>query len=412
MLSEICIDKVSASAPDPVSESSIEGLRFEENHCESIADGQGWFHLKTGSSPGPLVSDFVTHEADFSYSTYGIHVGQDDRLTFFGPEDQLITGYFVDCRIGSRTSGQACQFAFYPSPRRRLVIPRGVAHTFDGLAHILTRDEPVWHSDVGNEAWNIDNDLISVSRDTEFSKFPRVQPNRHRLPDAAHHFMSCLSQELLENPKSYLARYQVNIGGVDQYVMLEPKNWEVNPVELQSALKIKTPKGLSLRRARYAATGPKSWTLVPSTASCIADVLSFKGTEGEFAGPLRYHLRTRKFYTFLTEGAVVEIQSLDLRHAPQWSDLVTTALITEPRIVLAVEPGVGYRIRASKDIVVRCEHEVFVAADEPREDLPTFGTDLRHLDHGELIPAVRVAEIECPPSITRLLARAEQANQQ
>ncbi|GGJ49271.1 dTDP-4-dehydrorhamnose 3,5-epimerase family protein [Pseudomonas avellanae] len=92
------------------------------------------------SSPGPLISDFVTHEKDFHYSTYGIHVGQDDRLTFMGDSRTQIDVFFVDCREGSATLHQIVRLRFKPSLERRLVIPRGVAHTFDNLEGIVTRD--------------------------------------------------------------------------------------------------------------------------------------------------------------------------------------------------------------------------------------------------------------------------------
>src|SRR3954454_12096135 len=74
----------------------IEGLCFEENCLHPINGPQGWFEWKLSSSPGPLISDFVTHEQGFQSSTYGIHVGQDDRLTFMGDSSRPIEGFFVD----------------------------------------------------------------------------------------------------------------------------------------------------------------------------------------------------------------------------------------------------------------------------------------------------------------------------
>ncbi|GAA4660854.1 dTDP-4-dehydrorhamnose 3,5-epimerase family protein [Bartonella pachyuromydis] len=95
------------------------------------------------SSEGPLISDFVTHESSFNYSTYGIHIGQDDRLTFMGDNGKYIHGHFVDCREGSPTLHHHVAIAFAPSVYRRLIVPRGVAHTFDNIERIVTRDEPI-----------------------------------------------------------------------------------------------------------------------------------------------------------------------------------------------------------------------------------------------------------------------------
>src|SRR5438309_623991 len=62
----------------------IPGLVFEANTTTVLDRRDGWFSLKLGSSPGPMISDYITHEAGFQCRTYGIHVGQDDRLTFLG----------------------------------------------------------------------------------------------------------------------------------------------------------------------------------------------------------------------------------------------------------------------------------------------------------------------------------------
>ena len=48
-------------------------------------------------SCGSGVTDYVTHESNFKYSTYGIHIGQDDRLTFLGVS-QKVEVSLIDCR--------------------------------------------------------------------------------------------------------------------------------------------------------------------------------------------------------------------------------------------------------------------------------------------------------------------------
>lgn len=195
----------------------IDGLRFEENIVRPIDAGQGWFNLKICSSPGPLVSDFVTHGEDFEYSTLGIHIGQDDRLTFFGDCTQEISGESVDCREGSATLHKRVVARFAASPYRRLVIPRGVAHTFDNLQGIVTRDEPVWHASDDNPHWNVNNDLVSILRDAP--EFPVVNVNEFRMPDELHLFLTRLSQEVLGDPKAYFTRFRLKIGGEERYVM-------------------------------------------------------------------------------------------------------------------------------------------------------------------------------------------------
>lgn len=124
-------------------ETEINGLCFRSNTFFEQDSPSGY--SKLASSVGPLVSDYVTHQANFHYDSYGIHIGQDDRLTFFGGNGKAIIGYFIDCRRNSSTFGLRCVLKYRASPKRRLVIPRGVAHSFDNLAKVVTRDEPVWY---------------------------------------------------------------------------------------------------------------------------------------------------------------------------------------------------------------------------------------------------------------------------
>ena len=60
----------------------IEGLKVEQNCCVDEQFVGDIKISKTASSCGPLISDYVTHEKAFLYGTYGIHIGQDDRLFF------------------------------------------------------------------------------------------------------------------------------------------------------------------------------------------------------------------------------------------------------------------------------------------------------------------------------------------
>ncbi|VVP79728.1 dTDP-4-dehydrorhamnose 3,5-epimerase family protein [Pseudomonas fluorescens] len=394
---------------DYTSEFSISGLKFEANQSLNIPCGASLFNHKLISSAGPMISDFVTHEANFNYSTYGIHVGQDDRLTFMGGDRRRIEGYFVDCREESPTLHQIVRLRFNTSLKRHLVIPSGVAHTFDNLEHVVTRDEPVWYSDTNNSAWSIDNDLVSVSRDTRLEDFPVVRPNKLRLPNEAHTFLSKISQSLLENPKAYLARFAVSIAGTETYVMLEPKQWSDDEGYLAELISNVTSPGVIAKRNRYALTGQQSFTLVPNTDSCVADVLILKENASSIAR--RYwHARTRKIYTFLNnEGSVIEIDCIDLRkNSPTYGKEYTSQVICDPRISLWIDQGIAYFFRCAEDMIIRCEHEVFVDINEPRGDLPMFGQDMISLPNNEAYPNLSLPVLKCPGEVVYKMAQFEQ----
>ncbi len=390
---------------------AIGGLAFEHNDVIDLKHPPGWFSKKLLSSPGPLISDFVTHEEHFAYGSFGIHVSQDDRLTFMYAEpsmDKWILGSFVDCRVNSPTLKLRIDILFRPSIYRRLIIPRGVAHTFDGLEKVVTRDEPVWHSSPSNADWNVDNDLISVDRSLPLSKFPEVQPNLYRMSDALHCFQSRLSQELLRTPKSYLARYPITIAGERRFVTFKAKEWGDNEDnEVSALLAVELPSGVKFFRSRYALTGPRSWTVVPNTDACVADVMLLPCAA---TAPRKVvHHRTRMWYTALSsEGATLEISSLDCRRdSPEFHKEVTVRTVCDPRVSIMIEHGVAYSIRCSKTVILRAEQEIFAATNEPRGDLPIFGADSSFIEADMMPPSIDVPTLSCSQAVVRMLAAAE-----
>lgn len=55
----------------------IEGVKFEPNVVFFKREkSDDICRVKFASSPGPLISDFVTHQANFKYATAGIHVSK------------------------------------------------------------------------------------------------------------------------------------------------------------------------------------------------------------------------------------------------------------------------------------------------------------------------------------------------
>lgn len=394
---------------DDSSEFVIGGLKFEANQSSAITNASGPFQLKLISSAGPMISDFVTHESGFHYSTYGIHVGQDDRLTFMGGAGKKIQGYFVDCREKSSTFHQIVRLRFSSSFNRRLVIPRGVAHTFDYLEGVVTRDEPIWYVDCDNPAWNIDNDLVSISRDSRLDDFPSVRVNRLRLPDEAHIYLSKLSQSLLESPKSYLARYPVTIAGVETFVMLEPKVWSNDAEYLSRLISSVDIPGVQIKRNRYALTGGQSYTLVPNTEACIADVLILKADD-QRAKIFYWHARTRKIYTFLNnEAATISVECIDVRpQSPTYGRMFVFSVPCDPRISVWIDQGIAYVLRCSLDTIIRCEHEVYADINEPRVDIPMFGQDMIRLFDHEPYPSTNLPTLKCPGAIVYKMAQFEQ----
>lgn len=127
-------DKSTQSVPEWEPVKNIDGVGW-------VAHPVFWSGPKSGFVPlvdaRPLY--FVDHgTAHYAHDAYGIHLGQEDHLTFVGPHDQTVTLRLADTRKHSATFGHEVTVAFQPSALRYLKIPNGVAHAFDGLENITT----------------------------------------------------------------------------------------------------------------------------------------------------------------------------------------------------------------------------------------------------------------------------------
>lgn len=102
----------------------IEGLRWVRN-----------IDIPTGPRSsillgGKISTAVVRQPGHFTeYSIWGIHLATDDELTFVQKgDDKPIVVRCLDCRRGSPTLHNYLEIETNPDTRKRLVIPRGVAH--------------------------------------------------------------------------------------------------------------------------------------------------------------------------------------------------------------------------------------------------------------------------------------------
>lgn len=201
-----------------------------ESLIEEILPGLYWFQVKCRFEHGVTkrlphidshIRDFVTHEPAFKYNHFGIHVGQDDRLTFFGDSSRVVTGEFIDCRKGSSTLHKRVTVEFSPSPARCLVIERGIAHTFDGLGDILTLDEPVWFVSEANPDFNMGNDIINFSRRAHAKDWPIVEINQLPIPSVCYAYITARQHmTLVKNSLHYPYRIKTLIGNEERYLSI------------------------------------------------------------------------------------------------------------------------------------------------------------------------------------------------
>lgn len=163
----------------------IHGLDWESNW--RIENGQDSYVVPFATIR-PV--NIVFHgEEKFDYAQYGIHLGQEDNLTFLGPSTQIITGQFIDCRRNSPTLHKRVTAQWNPTSQRFLRIPPGVAHAFDSLENIFTinaykqylPDPNVWLA--GQTAWNAGSDVVNFEMDVTDDLLPIVEPNQNEASD-------------------------------------------------------------------------------------------------------------------------------------------------------------------------------------------------------------------------------------
>lgn len=190
--------------------SRIEGLRVE--NCDIQADSSHSPAIRRIVSDRSANVVFHGHREHFKYDFYGIHRGQEDRLTFIGPNGRLIDADFIDCRMDSPTWGARIQQQFTTSLAQSLVIPPGVAHIFSHLEGVYTLNtyvtylpEPnAWLS--GEIEWSVNSDTINIPRGVADDILPKINVNALR---ASALFYRLTAQNVSENLDGIVPEYPV-----------------------------------------------------------------------------------------------------------------------------------------------------------------------------------------------------------
>ena len=388
---------------------AIDGLRFEPNVVLASDDGAGTRQTKVISNTGDIVGHFVTHAEDFRYRDYGIHVGQVDQLTFIASPAKTIKGIFIDCRKQSPTCGLALTLEFSTSSARKLVIPNGVAHTFEDIADVVTRNDMKLFSDPYNPSWSVENDNHTFLLDTPADQIPRLEVNRYPLPFSAAVMFFRMQQEIMRGGRTVDEKpVQANIGGSLHQLVTSHEN-PSRPLEMPSSEGCEIP-GFAFAVNSFFASAPNSWCVLPSTPSCVMDMVlyEFQTDRREVHG---MHTRHEVLHTFMDRtGDQVFLDLLDLRSdSATFRDTAELTITCDPRFHVRIPAGVAYRYRGYGNFTIRVEYALFMDENEPRRDLPPIGSDWLTIQGGDLIlrDGVVTPKIPAPPEGLWFLLRKE-----
>ena len=142
-------------------------------------------------------------ESEFKYGQYGIHLGQQDTLTFLGDKNKKILAKFIDCRKNSPTFKSELSFYITPSSARTLIIPPGVAHTFHHLENIFTLNSYTLFlptiDQLASKAlmWSPNNDVINLPEDIEINDIDGYEPMTEEASDLVYHRIADIQHEIL-----------------------------------------------------------------------------------------------------------------------------------------------------------------------------------------------------------------------
>ncbi len=174
---------------------SLDGLEFRKNYL--VQSGTNSYYVIENPSGG--VTDILYYDQEYDDPWLGVHVGQVDRLTFFGADTTRIRAVFVDCREGSSTLHKKIEVIFSPDPCVHLIIPSGVAHAFSGMQHVTVRVESLWFMPDGeNQDYDMSNDSIAFHID-ESRSWPTIKANTLPVPDAVLKYVVAEQRKAVES---------------------------------------------------------------------------------------------------------------------------------------------------------------------------------------------------------------------
>ena len=378
---------------------NIEGLEWRENW--RVENGPDSFVV-----PFPRLrsAQLVFHGvSEFSYRQFGVHLGQDDILTFLGPSSQTITGHFIDCRKDSPTFGQRDDFEFSASSGRALVIPRGVGHDFDGLENIFTLNTyelflPAPDDWVSSD-WKPKSDVINVPSDVEPGEVPAFTPNPLLAGDKWYQLVA-LQQKvmipLLSHEYPVTKEIQFDDGQSHRVALLKRATKEKRP----DWEPIEGIGGLGWVNLPYVASGPESG-FVPLLEPYPLYFIDH-GQTGYTHDAFGIHMGQEDHLLFAgNPDQVVSLEVMDTRDtSPTQGARFTIKFNPDPTRYLKIPAGVGHALSNLENVYTINRAAVYLPEENAKNYLP--GNDVLDWPRSNPeVPKLKANTRNAPPEFYR-----------
>lgn len=330
----------------------IDGLRFEKRWR---ADNGEDSYVVPYATVRP--TNIVYHgESKFDYGHYGVHLGQEDRLTFLGCSHSKIRALFLDCRVYSKTRGCKIEVEFGPSSARTLCIPPGVAHTFLGLENVFTINDyniylpPPENWVDGNTEWDLDSDIINIPVDIDPDVAPSFVPNKEKASNLLYRLVAEQQRRALSDVKYRHAETEtVRFMDGSQATLSFREPFMDENVDLRLPDDCKIP-GVSWKQHFYLSTGKESG-IVPLLDPYPMYVVDHGGVEYSHDA-FGIHIGQEDRLTFLGRyHQKIKLVLLDCRRgSPTLHNRHTIEFYPDPRRYLIIPNGVAHAFMGLENV--------------------------------------------------------------
>jgi hypothetical protein len=312
-------------------------------------------HVRTSHNDVPY--HYVIHSPQFAYIDYALHLGQFDRLSFFGDKGSgPVTVHLYDCRSNSPEYDRKIEVKVPTDGSLVLTIPPGYGHWFENLGSVTTRNDYSILAPAGDtEKWDALNDNATYLVDVMHRSRPAVIANTVELPVQAQFMIS----------KAVSMGWR---GGATETGMVATAevNGERRKVFIDKDLSGEQPElavsELATVRAEvgaYQAIRDESYAVAANVTNGLADTMVHDGT-GEWPEFFSAHPNlSLRLSPLMYHNPSMEIEFIDRRYdSKTFGARQVLPFPTDPRVVLTVEPGVLMRMRGEGRLHYRVEYDV------------------------------------------------------
>ncbi|MFE5556742.1 hypothetical protein [Streptomyces sp. NPDC056544] len=312
-------------------------------------------HIRSSRNDRPY--HYMVHSPHFAYEEYAVHLGQYDRLSFYGPAGAgPVTVHMYDCRADSPEYDRKLEIDVPADGSCVLAIPPGYAHWFERLGTVTTRNDYSLHApqDPASKWSPLDDNATYSVADMDRAR-PRTVANTVELPSAAQFLISkVVSRSWLGGATEQGVVASAEIGGELHRYFIDRDLAGQQPLLPASELATVTA-GIG----SYQSIRDDSYGIGSNVENGLADTMVY---DIPASWPQYFsshpHL-TLKLSPLLYDNPEMDLQLVDRRaDSPTFGASQILPFPQDSRAVLTIEPGVLMRARGRGTLHYRVEYEV------------------------------------------------------